>query len=79
MRNDNKQNGLKRSEDAKTEHDYFRVVVMWTDGSVSANRVYKDRSLADKWAARQAASPLVKKVKIEPFTRNQFDWKKSKR
>jgi len=56
----------------KAEHHYFRVVITYSDGEASGNRVFKDRAKAEKWATRQQESPVVKKAKIEEFTRNRL-------
>ena len=54
------------------EHHYFRVVITYSDGETSGNRVFKDREKAEEWAARQKKSPVVKKAVIEPFVRQQY-------
>ena len=55
----------------KREYQYFRVVITYSDGETSGNRVVKDlkSKKAEWWAARQEASPVVRKVAVEPFTR----------
>jgi hypothetical protein len=35
------------------EHRYRRVLVMYSDGETSGNRVFKDRAKAETFAARQ--------------------------
>jgi hypothetical protein len=55
----------------KYQTEYFRVKAIYVDGEFSG-RVFKDRESAEKYAARQKRSPVVKKAKIEPFTRNQY-------
>ena len=49
--------------------NYWRVVIVFTNNETSANRVFNDLERAKKWAARQEKSPVVKKVRIEPFVR----------
>jgi hypothetical protein len=60
------------SEKRKQEHRYCRVIVTYNDGETSGNRVFKDREKAEEWAARQKKSPVVKKVALEPFVRQQY-------
>jgi len=55
--------------EAKPEHHYFRVVITYSDGETSGNRVFKDREKAVRWATRQKKSRVVKKAVIEPFVR----------
>lgn len=63
----------KRNEQKNREHQYLRVVITYVDGETSGNRVFKlkERAKAEKWAARQEKSPVVKRVKIEEFTQNR--------
>jgi hypothetical protein len=51
---------------AEREHHYFRVVVTYSDGETSGNRVFKDREKAEEWASRQKKSPVVKKAIPQP-------------
>jgi hypothetical protein len=62
----------------KTERkiEYWRVVIVYSDGETSANRVFKDRNKAASWAGRQEKSNVVKKCRIEPFTREVGSWRK---
>jgi len=60
------------AKDKKAEHHYFRVIVTYSDGETSGNRVFKDRGKAETFAARQKKSPVVKKAVIEPFVRQQY-------
>jgi hypothetical protein len=53
---------------AKREYNYFRVIITYSDGETSGNRVFKDRAKAESWAERQRKSPVVKKVTLESFT-----------
>ena len=50
------------------EQDYLQVVITYTDGETSGNRVFKlkDRARAERWAERQKKSPAMKRAKIEP-------------
>jgi hypothetical protein len=59
---------------------YWRVVIVYTDNETSGNRVFKDRGKAEaeEWAARQKKSKVVKKVRIEPFVRRPYGWRKSR-
>jgi hypothetical protein len=41
-------------------HHYWRVIVMYSDGETSGNRVFKDRAKAERFAARQKKSPAIK-------------------
>ncbi|HEY6128799.1 MAG TPA: winged helix-turn-helix domain-containing protein [Candidatus Acidoferrum sp.] len=58
----------------KAEHKrrYFRVAVTYIDGETSANRVFKERSKAKKFAEQQKKSPVVKKVSVKIFVREQY-------
>jgi hypothetical protein len=56
-----------RKKKAQREHHYIRVVITYTDGETSANRVFKDKTKAKEYAARQRASPTVKKVTLKQF------------
>ncbi len=62
----------KNDAGSKAEHHYFRVVITYSDGETSGNRVFKDREKAEEWAARQEKSPVVKKAVLEPFVRQQY-------
>ena len=66
------------AKDKKAEHHYWRVIVTYSDGETSGNRVFKNREKAEEWAARQEKSPVVKRVKIEEFKRDVRGWLKSK-
>jgi hypothetical protein len=55
----------KSGRKAEREHHYFRVVITYSDGETSGNRVFKDRAKAERWAARQEKSGVVKKVSVE--------------
>jgi hypothetical protein len=63
-----------RTEERKI--DYWRVVILYTDGTESANKIFKDRARAEKWAKRQARSKVVEKCRLEPFTRDLGQWRK---
>jgi hypothetical protein len=60
------------SKDKKAEHHYFRVIVTYSHGETSGNRVFKDRDKAEEWAARQKKSAVVKKAIVEGFVRQQY-------
>jgi len=55
----------------KVEHHYWRVIITYSDGETSGNRVFKDRAKAERWAERQEKSPVVKKAVLGPFIRQQ--------
>jgi hypothetical protein len=61
----------KNDAGSKAEHHYFRVVITYSDGETSGNRVFKDRAKAERWAARQEKSKVVKKAVLGPFVRQQ--------
>ncbi|MBV9887539.1 MAG: hypothetical protein JO119_13410 [Acidobacteria bacterium] len=63
---------------AKPKHNYWRVVIVYVDGETSGNRVFKDLDRAKRWAARQEKSKVVKKCRIEPFTREPYRWRQSR-
>ena len=60
------------------EHNYWRVVIVYTDNETSGNRVFKDLDHAKRWAARQEKSKVVKKCRIEPFVREPYRWRESR-
>jgi hypothetical protein len=62
---------------ANRKYNYWRVVIVYTDKETSGNRVFKDLNRAKRWAARQEKSKVVKKCKIEPFTREPYRWRES--
>jgi hypothetical protein len=62
----------KNDAGSEAEHPYFRVVITYSDGETSGNRVFKDREKAEEWAVRQKKSPVVKKAVLEPFVRQQY-------
>ena len=62
----------KNHKQAPREHHYWRVIVTYSDGETSGNRVFKDREKADKWAERQRRSGVVKKVAVESVVRHPY-------
>jgi hypothetical protein len=56
----------------KREIQYWRVIVTYSDNETSGNRVFKDRAKAERFAARQKKSGVVKKAVLEPFVRQQY-------
>jgi hypothetical protein len=52
----------------KRNIDYWRAVVLYSDGETSANRIFRDRKRAAAWARRQEKSKVVKRCRIEAFT-----------
>lgn len=61
-----------RKKKAQREHHYFRVVVTYSDGETSGNRVFKDKVKAEKFAARQKRSATVKGATLKPFVRDAY-------
>lgn len=57
--------------------EYWRVVIIYTDGETSGNRIFRDQFKAEQWAKRQEKSKVVKKCRIEKFTRSFSSWRKS--
>jgi hypothetical protein len=55
---------------------YWRVIITYSDGETSGNRVFKVRAKAEKWAARQEKSAVVKRTKVEEFVRDTLGWLK---
>lgn len=62
---------------AKRKHQYWRVVIVYSDNETSGNRVFKDCIKAEEWAARQKKSPVVKKVSISKFFREPYRWREA--
>jgi hypothetical protein len=59
----------------KFQKEYFRLTVTYSDGETSG-RVFTNRDQAEKYAARQKRSPVVKKTKVEPFIKDRHGWRK---
>jgi hypothetical protein len=38
---------------SKRKIDYWRVVIVYSDGETSANRIFKDKNKAASWAANK--------------------------
>jgi hypothetical protein len=53
--------------EALRKHDHFRVLVTYIDDGQSA-KVFTERERADKFAARQTNSLVVKSAKVEKLT-----------
>jgi len=49
------------------KHDHFRVLVIYVDNGQSA-KVFTDRERAEKFAARQEKSRVVKSATVEKLT-----------
>ena len=64
------------SNDSK-QKQYFRLTITYSDGETSA-RVFSSHEKAEKYGARQRRSPVVKKTKVEAFTRERYEWHKSR-
>jgi hypothetical protein len=62
-----------RKRKAQCEHQYFRGVITYTDGETSANRVFKDKTRAEEFAARQKKSLTVKSATLKPFMRDAYN------
>jgi hypothetical protein len=62
--------------DSNLKIEYWRVVVVYSDGETSGNRVFRDPAKAERWAKRQEKSPTVKKCRIESFARDVSSWRK---
>jgi hypothetical protein len=61
-----------RKRKAPRQHQYFRVVIAYSDGETSGNRVFKDKSKAEEFAAGQKKSLTVKSARLEPFVRDAY-------
>ena len=55
------------------EYHYSRVIVTYSGGETSSNRVFKDRGKAERWAEQQKKSGVVKKATVESFVRKPYD------
>ena len=49
------------------KHDHFRVTVTYTDNEQSA-KVFTNREKAEKFAARQEKSPVIKSAQVVKLT-----------
>jgi hypothetical protein len=47
---------MPQKKKAKREHHDLRVVITYSDGETSGNRVFKDRAKAETWAEWQRKS-----------------------
>ena len=56
----------------KHQTGYFRLTIIYTNGGFPG-RVFKSRENAEKYAAKQIKSPVVKKTKVEPIIKNRHD------
>jgi len=61
-----------RKKKAQREYQYIRVVITYTDGETSGNRIFKDETKVKEWAERQNRSVAVKKVSLERFVRDAY-------
>ena len=48
---------------SRRKHEHFRVTITYTDNKQSA-KVFIDRTRAEKFAARQKKSPVVKAAEV---------------
>jgi len=65
------------SGNERLQKQYFRVTIIYSDDGASG-RIFTNRDKAEKYAARQKKSPVVKKTKIEPFTTDPYEWHKAR-
>jgi hypothetical protein len=69
------------TSDASGTQEYrqesFRVTIIYSDNEVFG-RVFKDREKAERYAARQKKSPVVKKTKIVAFIKDRHEWHKAR-
>ena len=61
--------GAYKHHGAQKKHNYFRVIITYSSGGTSANRVFKERAKAVKFAERQKRSLVVKKASIKEIVR----------
>jgi len=71
--------GSSTSNESKKKHqkEFFRLTITYSDGE-TFGRVFTNREKAQKYAARQKKSPVVKKTKVEPFIKDRQEWRKSR-
>ena len=62
------------SKKGKPEYHYWRVTITYSDNELSGHRVFKDHEKAEKFAAKQAKSHVVKKTTVEAFVKSRHDW-----
>jgi hypothetical protein len=69
-----------KRNNGKKKHlkQYFRLTITYTDGETSG-RVFTSREHADKYAARQSRSPVVKKTEVEAFIKDRLAWIKRRK
>jgi hypothetical protein len=61
-----KSKSINRTYAGTRKHHHFRVTVTYSDGEKSASgKVFNNRENADRYAARQKKSLVVKNVQIE--------------
>lgn len=54
-------------KDLRRKHSHFRVIISYSDKEMFG-RVYTDRTRAEKFAARQARSPVVMSTRVEQIS-----------
>ena len=59
------------SSKSNKQKQYFRLTITY-------GRIFSNHEKAEKYAARQKRSPVVKKTKVEAFTKDRYDWHKSR-
>jgi hypothetical protein len=58
---------------AQREHQYFGVVITYTNGETSANKVFKGTVKVGEFAVGQEASPVMKSATLKPFMRDAYN------
>jgi len=66
---------MKKKKRKKHQTEYFRLTITYTGGEFFG-RVFKDRESAEKYAAKQKRSPVVKKTEVEAFIKDRHEWRK---
>ena len=59
----------------KHQLEFFRLTITYIDGEVSG-RVFNNREQAEKYAAKQKKSPVVKKTEVKAFIKDRYEWLK---
>ena len=60
-------NTKRKDGKTKREYNYWRIVVVYSDGESSGHRIFKVKKRAEEWAERQRKSRVVKSVRLEPL------------
>jgi predicted transcriptional regulator len=64
-----RKSGAYKDSEVLCKRHYFRVAITYSDGGISANRVFRERSKAVKFAEKQKRSSVVKKASIKAIVR----------